>query len=115
MASLLSAEEFAAWLDSFLPRIGDREPATLFRPAVVSDPTDGHIAHLHGLNLSRAWCFRRIASALPAGDARVPVMLEAAEQNAEASLDQAVGSHYAVEHWLAFYAVLALTAEPARG
>jgi hypothetical protein len=110
MSSLLPRSEFPEWLERFLPGTANAEPATLFTPAVVTDPTDGYIAHLHGLNLSRAWCFRRLAAALPESDARVPPMLAAAERHAEASLDQAVGSDYAVEHWLPAYAVLYLGA-----
>jgi Protein of unknown function (DUF2891) len=106
MASLL--DDFPAWLERFLPGIANGEPATLFEPVEVSDPSDGHIAHLHGLNLSRAWCFRRLAAALPDGDARIPLMLDAAERHAAASLDQAVGSHYMLEHWLPAYVVLYL-------
>jgi hypothetical protein len=108
MSSLLPRPEFPAWLERFLPGIAAGEPSNLFTPAVVSDPTDGYIAHLHGLNLSRAWCFRRLAEALPEPDPRVPVLLAAAERHAEASLDEAVGSDYAVEHWLPAYAVLYL-------
>ncbi|HEX5257657.1 MAG TPA: DUF2891 domain-containing protein, partial [Sphingomicrobium sp.] len=52
---------FPAWLEQFLPRIGSHEPASLFTPAIVSDRSDGKIAHLDGLNLSRAWCWRAIA------------------------------------------------------
>jgi len=92
----------------FLPGLATAEPPSLFTPAVVSDPSDGQIAHLHGLNLSRAWCWRRVAAALPAGEPRVPGMLVAADRHAEASLDHATGSDYAVEHWLAAYAVLLL-------
>ena len=106
MASLL--DDFPAWFDRFLPGIANGEPATLFEPVEVSDSSDGHIAHLHGLNLSRAWCFRRLAAALPDRDPRVAVMLDAAERHAAASLDQAVGSHYMLEHWLPAYAVLYL-------
>lgn len=106
MASLL--DDFPAWFDRFLPGIASGEPATLFTPAEVSDPNDGHIAHLHGLNLSRAWSFRRLAAALPDGDSRAPVLLDAAERHAAASLDQAVGSNYHLEHWLAAYALLYL-------
>jgi hypothetical protein len=75
---------------------------------VVSDPTDGHIAHLHGLNLSRAWCWRRLAESLPNSDPRVPLALRAAERHAATSLDEAVGSDYMLEHWLPAYAVLYL-------
>jgi hypothetical protein len=107
MASLV--DDFPAWLDRFLPGLADGEPATLFTPVEVSDPTDGHIAHLHGLNLSRAWCWRRLAAALRPDDARSPAMREAAERHAAASLEHAVGSDYAVEHWLPAYAVLYLS------
>jgi Protein of unknown function (DUF2891) len=106
MASLL--DDFPDWFGRFLPGIANGEPAELFKPVEVSDPNDGHIAHLHGLNLSRAWCFRRLANTLPDGDARVPVMLQAAESHAAASLDQAVDSNYHLEHWLAAYALLYL-------
>jgi hypothetical protein len=106
MASLL--DDFPGWLDRFLPGIANGEPATLFTPAEVSDPNDGHIAHLHGLNLSRAWCFRGLAAALPAVDTRAAVMLDAAQRHAAASLDQAVGSNYHLEHWLPAYALLYL-------
>jgi hypothetical protein len=108
MAQLLEPMEFSAWIARFLPGIELGEPAVLFQPVGVTDPTDGQIAHLHGLNLSRAWCFRRIADALPADDPRVPPMLEAVTRHRDASLAQATGSDYMVEHWLAAYAVLLL-------
>ncbi|MDA8236768.1 MAG: DUF2891 domain-containing protein [Chloroflexi bacterium] len=109
MSRLLDRGAFAAWLDAFLPGIAARRPAVLFEPAVVSDPTDGHIAHLHGLNLSRAWCWRRIAAALGPDDPRRPPALEAARLHAAAGLPVVVGDDYMVEHWLAAYAVLLLT------
>ena len=59
------AGDFAAWFARFLPEPGEGRPATLFAPARVSDRTDGKIAHLDGLNLSRAWCWRLILDALP--------------------------------------------------
>ena len=64
MSRLLPGPAFAAWFEAFLPRVGERQPATLFTPAVVSDRTDGKIVHLDGLNLSRAWCWRGIAARL---------------------------------------------------
>jgi hypothetical protein len=111
MAALIEGGSFPAWLEGFLPGLADREPAALFTPAVVSDDSDGQIAHLHGLNLSRAWCFRRLAEALPHADPRVPVLEAAAREHAGAALAHATGSHYAVEHWLVAYAVLVLDGE----
>jgi len=101
MAQLLQPADFADWLGRFLPGLADGRPAALFAPVAVSDPTDAQIAHLHGLNLSRAWCWRRLAEALPGGDPRVPVIRAAVQRHADASLAQAAGSDYMVEHWLA--------------
>jgi hypothetical protein len=106
MARLLPADEFAPWLTAFLPGLAAGEPASLFTPAVVSDSSDGQIAHLHGLNLSRAWCFRRLAETLPPGDPRVRACTEAARRHAEASLPHVTADDYMVTHWLAAYAVL---------
>jgi len=107
MARLLPAERFAPWFDAFLPRLARGEPATLFVPATVSDRTDGKIAHLDGLNLSRAGCWRRLAAALPEGDPRRTSALAAAGAHLEAGLPHVAG-HYMGEHWLASFAVLAL-------
>ena len=108
MAQLLPGPAFAAWLTRFLPGIPVGEPRALFTPAFVSDARDGHIAHLHGLNASRAWCWRRLAEALPAGDPRIGVAMDAMARHAATALPQAVGGDYSVEHWLAAYAVLLL-------
>jgi Protein of unknown function (DUF2891) len=107
MRHVMPAGGFRAWLDRFLPRLGDRQPATLFRPAHVSDRSDGKIAHLDGLNLSRAWCWRSIAAALEPGDPRTAIVREAADRHLAASLPHVAGD-YMGEHWLASFAVLAL-------
>jgi hypothetical protein len=109
MAQLLPADEFPGWLGAFLPGIAEGEPASLFTPAVVSDSSDGQIAHLHGLNLSRAWCWRRLAEALPPADPRVPPCLAAMRRHAGASLSHVTGDDYMVTHWLAAYAVLLMS------
>lgn len=109
MARVFPPDEFGTWLSVFLPGIAGGEPATLFTPAVVSDPADGAIAHLHGLNASRAWGWRRIAEALPAGDPRIELAVAAARTHAGAALPHVVGDDYNVEHWLACYAVLMLS------
>lgn len=109
MRRLLPAAEFLPWFDAFLPRLAERAPRTLFRPAIPSDRSDGKIAHLDGLNLSRAWCQRRLAAALPADDPRRPVLLAAAETHLAAGMPHMVGD-YMGEHWLATFALLALEA-----
>lgn len=109
MAALLPAPEFRIWFKAFLPAAKARQPASLFTPATVSDRTDGKIAHLDGLNLSRAWAFRRIAAALEPGDATALVLRDAANAHLAAALPHIAGD-YAGEHWLATFALLALTA-----
>ena len=107
MQRLLPAASFASWFAAFLPRLASSEPRTLLVPATVSDRSDGKIAHLDGLNLSRAWCWRSLAAALPAGDPRIAVMQAAADRHLAASLPQVAGD-YMGEHWLASFALLAL-------
>ncbi|MBN3811542.1 DUF2891 domain-containing protein [Paraburkholderia sp. Ac-20347] len=109
MSRVLPADAFAAWFTRFLPALARREPATLFIPATVSDRTDGKIAHLDGLNLSRAWCQRTLARALPANDPRAQALQEAAQTHLDAALEHVAGD-YMGEHWLATFATLALEA-----
>jgi hypothetical protein len=106
MARLLPREDFPGWLARFLPGISRGEPQALFSPAVVTDSSDGYMAHLRGLNLSRAWCWRRLAETLPGSDPRTALCAQAARVHAEASLEHVTGDGYMVEHWLAAYAVL---------
>jgi hypothetical protein len=107
MRRVLRTSDFSSWIDRFLPRLALREPATLFMPAIVSDRSDGKIAHLDGLNLSRAWCWRSMAATWAASDARRGIALEAAEAHFGASLPHVAGD-YMGEHWLATFALLAL-------
>ncbi|MFK3781330.1 DUF2891 domain-containing protein [Agrobacterium sp. NPDC089420] len=110
MRRLLPPDVFLPWFDRFLPRLVHREPATLFRPATVTDRTDGKIAHLDGLNLSRAWCWRSLGNALPENDDRRSLLIAAAENHLAAGLPHIAGD-YMGEHWLASFAVLALDRE----
>jgi hypothetical protein len=107
MRRSLDAARFAPWLDRFLPRIASGDPATLFTPATVSDHADGKTAHLDGLNLSRAWCWRSIANTWRAGDERHARALGAATLHLDAGMPHLSGN-YMGEHWLATYALLAL-------
>lgn len=108
MRRILPPGEFTPWFDHFLPALAKREPKTLFTPATVSDRTDGQITHLDGLNLCRAWCWRSLAAALPANDPRRPVLDAAAKTHLEAALPHVSGD-YMGEHWLATFAMLAMT------
>ena len=107
MRRVLGPSEFATWFAAFLPRTAKRQPTTLFTPAHVSDRSDGKIAHLDGLNLSRAWAWREIAGA--ADDATAVVARATAEEHFAAAWPHLAGD-YMGEHWLASFALLALLA-----
>ena len=98
---------FPIWFEQFLPRIAEREPSTLFTPAIVSDRSDGKIAHLDGLNLSRAWCWRSLAPLLPPSQREIAE--SASEEHLAAAMPHLAGD-YMGEHWLASFALLALLA-----
>jgi hypothetical protein len=109
MRRVMAADAFRQWLDRFLPDLAAGRPSTLFAPARVSDRADGKIAHLDGLNLSRAWCWRGLASALEESHPARALALRAAQRHLAASLPH-VADDYMGEHWLATFAVLALEA-----
>ena len=109
MSRRLSRPEFAGWFAAFLPDLVRGEPATLFTPATVSDRTDGKIAHLDGLNLSRAWCWRHLARELGPTHPAHARITEAADRHLAASLPH-LADDYMGTHWLATFALLALLA-----
>ena len=105
----MAPTRFAAWLGGFLPRIPlDGSPMWL-APAFVSDPADGKIVHLSGLNLSRAWMLEGIAAGLPADDPRIAALRAAAEAHRQAGLTAVSAEHYEGGHWLGTFAVYLLT------
>lgn len=108
MRRVMARDAFRTWFAAYLPRAAQGAPASLFTPACVSDRSDGKIAHLDGLNFSRAWCWRSIAHALD--DATVQTKARAAaDAHIAASLPHVAGD-YMGEHWLATFALLALEA-----
>ena len=103
MRRVLPPREFAKWLTRFFPRMN------LPAPAVVTDPSDPKLAHLDGLNLSRAWMLEGIASGLPSTDRRVRVFRDAAAKHRAAGLAAVTGEHYEGGHWLGSFAVYLVT------
>jgi hypothetical protein len=115
MRRVLSQKEFSSWLKEFLPQIPATPPQSeiLTRdwlPVAVSpDPSDPKLAHLDGLNLSRAWMLEGIVSGLPGDDPRRPALLATAEAHRRAGLDAVTGEHYEGGHWLGSFAVYLTT------
>ncbi len=104
MRRVLTPAEFKKWFTGFLPSI----PNSLLTPAIVADRSDPKIVHLDGLNLSRAWCMKSIAAALPKNDPTQKILLKAAETHAKSALPNITSGNYEGEHWLASFAVYLL-------
>jgi hypothetical protein len=103
MRRVLPPKEYAAWLTAFLPKFDS------LRPEVVVDPSDPKLAHLDGLNLSRAWMLEGIASGLPKSDPRVMTLRKVAAAHRDAGLASVTGAHYEGGHWLGSFAVYLTT------
>ena len=109
MRRVMKTNEFASWFHKFLPEVAEGGPKALLQPAIVTDRSDPKLVHLDGLNLSRAWCMRSIAAALPASDPARKVLSSSADQHANAALAHVASGDYAGEHWLASFAVFLLS------
>ena len=101
---ILPATEYAAWLTGFLPRIPRTASADWLAPGVVTDRSDPKLAHIDGLNLSRAWMLEGIAAGLSKGDRRLAALAAAAMAHAAAALPAVTGEHYEGGHWLGTFA-----------
>ncbi len=109
MRRVLPRDRFAAWLGTFWPQLGDPAVSIGLEPLTVTDKCDGKLAHLDGLNLSRAWMLEGIARGLPGSDPRIAVLLEAARRHRTAGLAAVTGAHYEGGHWLGSFAVYLVT------
>lgn len=109
MRRVMPSREFADWLRTFLPAIPVHGTGIWLKPAIVTDPSDPKLAHLDGLNLSRAWMLEGIASALPASDPRLSSLRATAAAHREAGLAAVTGEHYEGGHWLGSFAVYLVT------
>ena len=109
MRRILTPSDFVAWLGAFLPGIPLDGSDSWLQPAVVTDPSDGKIVHLDGLNLSRAWMLEGIAAGLPVKDPRVPALSASAAVHAASGLRSVTGKHYEGGHWMASFAVYLMT------
>jgi hypothetical protein len=106
---VLSQSEFVKWLKDFLPQIPSTATADWLPVTVSPDPSDPKLAHLDGLNLSRAWMLEGIISALPADDPRRPALVASADAHRRAGLAAVTGEHYEGGHWLGSFAVYLTT------
>ncbi|MEE9392312.1 MAG: DUF2891 domain-containing protein [Planctomycetota bacterium] len=108
MRRMMNPREFAAWLQGFLPELAHPETQSL-SPAEVTDKSDGKLAHLDGLNISRAWMLEGIAASLPSDDPRLAYIRRAALEHRQSGLASVTGEHYEGGHWLGSFAVYLVT------
>jgi hypothetical protein len=104
MQRVVDGCSFADWWEQFRP--ADDDLAAWLTPVAVSDPSDARIVHLHGVNLTRAWCWQLLMSELPPA-LQAPVR-QSIEVHQAASLPAATEGDYVGTHWLATFALLAL-------
>jgi len=97
MARVYSTDRFLTWLDRVMPELNR---SFVFQPVTSGDPSDGRLAHLDGLNLSRAWMLHALIASLPDGDPRRDPLAAMAEAHERAGMESLSGEHYAGAHWL---------------
>ena len=102
MLKVLPKEEFIVWLDAFLPNFRN-EPSEYLNIAEVTDRSDGKLAHLDGLNYSRAWCLYEMGTAF--NNSKMKIL---ANQHYNYSFSKMDSGEYAGSHWLASFALYAL-------
>ena len=106
MRRVLSPGEFISWFNNFFSLQSLQHLTVL---PVVSDRTDLQIVHLDGLSFSRSWCMKGLAAALPVKDLRRVLLLRSSLHHLATALPNVVSGNYGGEHWLASFAVYALT------
>ncbi|MDH3646678.1 MAG: DUF2891 domain-containing protein [Gammaproteobacteria bacterium] len=109
MRRVMKADQFAAWLENFLPWIPTGFESNWLPVASVSDRSDGKLAHLDGLNLSRAWMLEGIAASLPDGDSRCEALLSVANVHRSTALPAVSSEYYEGGHWLGSFATYLVT------
>src|ERR1700739_4253316 len=109
MRRVLPSQEFARWLRTFMPQISTSGGDNWLQPVVSPDPSDPKLAHLDGLNLSRAWMLEGVASVILPSDSRRTALSAAAEEHRRAGLAAVTGAHYEGGHWLGSFAVYLTT------
>jgi hypothetical protein len=109
MRRVLPRGEYARWLAGFLPGVPEDGASSWLEPGIVTDPKDPKLAHLDGLNLSRAWMLEGMAAGLPERDSRVPALRAAARLHRDKGLAAVTGEHYEGGHWLGTFAVYLVT------
>lgn len=106
MMKILQAKEYKKWLKDFMPGF-EKNPDKFLKVAVVTDRSDGKLAHLDGLNFSRGWCLFEMGTAL-----NNQKMIDLGEKHFNYSYEKMDSGEYAGAHWLASFALYTLKKSP---
>ena len=109
MRRVMPKHEYAAWLTGFMPQVPSDGSSSWLPLAIITDRTDGKLAHLDGLHISRAWALDGMADGLPTTDSRVSAINAAARQQGNSGLSAVTGEHYEGGHWLGSFATYLVT------
>lgn len=109
LLAVVLGPDFPDWWERFLPGTAELIASAIRESVATPDLEDGKLAHLAGLNLSRAWAWAEISTALPPRDPRRTAALDAADRHRAAGLSDVVSGAYAADHWLVSFGLLATT------
>lgn len=106
MSRILPQKEFEKWLNLFYEK---RSLENIEQIPIISDVNDYQTVHLVGLSFSKAWAMKNIANALPKENKLRKRFELTREKFIENSLPIIFQGNYGGDHWLASFAVYAMT------
>ncbi|WP_052073290.1 DUF2891 domain-containing protein [Thalassotalea sp. ND16A] len=105
MRRVMDKKQYRQWLSNFLPDIPTNNDGSWLTVANVVDKSDGKLAHLDGLNLSRSWMLEGIAAGIGKDDKRYGAIMAAANAHKTAGINSVIHDmHYMGSHWLGSFA-----------
>ena len=99
-------KEYVKWFNKFYEK---RSLENISQLPVISDINDYQTVHLVGLSFTRSWCMKNIAKILPENHRYKKHLEETSVKFLENALPLVFKGNYGGDHWLASFAVYALS------
>lgn len=106
MTRILPQDEYVKWFNKFYEK---RSIENISQIPVISDINDYQTVHLVGLSFTRSWCMKNIAQVLPKNHRHKKHFEETSANFLENALPLVFKGNYGGDHWLASFAVYALS------
>ncbi len=106
MRRILPQKEFVLWLNKFYDK---RSLENISQIPIISDINDFQTVHLVGLSFTKSWCMQGIANALPKNHPLRTRFQDTSDKFLKNSLPLVFAGNYGGDHWLASFAVYALS------